>query len=241
MKVVTLEKLVVVIPTFNEEKTIRSVIRQIPRNLARNTELIVVDKSIDSTSMLAKEEGALVINQHKGGLGTAFRLGIREGLKLNADVLVHIDGDMQYDPKEMYLLVQPILQGEADMVLGQRILQYKMPLINRLGNRFFSWLVSMLSGIHVSDAQTGYRALNKKALKALLSLQGDHTYTQESIVIAARRGLKIHEVPILFKKRNHGRSFINLLRYPIGVLAILAKAYFREFKFNTKEYSSQNN
>jgi glycosyltransferase involved in cell wall biosynthesis len=178
--------------------------------------------------MIAKEEGALVLSQSTGGLGTAFRQGIEEGLKLDADALAHIDADMQYDPNQMRLLVQPIIEGKADMVLGKRIIQYRMPRIKRMGNQLFSLLVSTLSGAKISDAQTGYRVLSKRAMRTLLSIRGDHTYTQESILVASKRGLRIKEIPITFKKRDHGRSFINLVRYPIQVLVILITAYVRE-------------
>ena len=224
----TLKKLIVIIPTCNEEDTIESVIKQIPRNLAAYTKIVVIDKSGDATPIKARKAGALVLEQSYGGLGTAFRLGIEMGIKLDADVLVHIDGDLQYDPYEMPLLLEPILRGKADMVLGRRIIQYKMPPIKRAGNKFFSWFVSRLSGVTISDAQTGYRALNRKALEALLALNGDYTYTQESIIIAAKRSIRICEVPVTFNKRTHGRSFISLFKYPFNVLVTLTRAYIRE-------------
>lgn len=223
-----LKNLIVIIPTCNEEDTIESVIKQIPRNLAAHTKIVVIDKSRDTTTFKAKKTGALVIKQSSGGLGTAFRIGIKTGIKLDADTLVHIDGDLQYDPKEMPLLLKPILSGEADMVLGQRILHYKMPLIRRIGNKFFSWLVSKYMSVQISDAQTGYRAFNRNALKVLSSLKEDYTYTQESIFIAAKRGLRIREVSVAFRKRVHGHSFINIFSYPIKVLGILMRTYFRE-------------
>jgi len=224
----TLKKLTVIIPTCNEEDTIESVIKQIPRNLAAHTKIVVIDKSRDATLIKARKAGALVLEQSYGGLGTAFRLGIEAGIKLDADVLVHIDGDLQYDPYEMPLLLEPILRGKADMVLGRRIIQYKMPPIKRVGNKFFSWFVSRLSGVTISDAQTGYRALNRKALEALLALNGDYTYTQESIIIAAKRSIRICEVPVTFNKRTHGRSFISLFKYPFNVLVTVTRAYIRE-------------
>lgn len=223
-----LKNLIVIIPTCNEEDTIESVIEQIPRNLAADTKIVIIDKSKDTTAFKARKARALVIKQSSGGLGTAFRLGIKTGIKLDADTLVHIDGDLQYDPKEMPLLLKPILNGEADMVLGRRILHYKMPLIRRIGNKFFSWVVSKCTSVQISDAQTGYRALNRNALKALSSLEEDYTYTQESIVLAAKRGLRIREVSVAFRKRMHGDSFVNIFFYPINVLRILMRAYFRE-------------
>jgi len=224
----TLKKLIVIIPTCNEEDTVESVIKQIPRNLAAYTKIVVIDKSRDATPIKARKAGALVLGQSYGGLGTAFRLGIETGIRLGADVLVHIDGDLQYDPYEMPLLLEPILRGKADMVLGRRVFQYKMPPIKRVGNEFFSRFVSRLSGVTISDAQTGYRALNRKALEALLGLNGDYTYTQESIIIAAKRNIRICEVPVTFKKRTHGRSFISLFRYPFNVLVTVTRAYIRE-------------
>lgn len=225
-------RLIIVIPTCNEEKSIGSIIKQIPRNSGLETKIVVVDKSNDNTSIIAEKAGALVVKQRSGGLGTAFRMGVEIALRLEADVLMHIDGDNQYDPREMPLLLEPILSGKVDMVLGRRVLQYKMPFIKCVGNKFFSWLISKLTGLPINDAQTGYRALNRKALNALLTLKGDYTYTQESIFIAAKRGLRICEVPISFRKRVCGRSFISLFRYPIKVIAILLHAYIREVYCN---------
>ena len=123
------------------------------------------------------------------------------------DVIVNIDGDGQYEIAELPRLVEPILVGDADMVLGSRFAGSieEMPTSKRLGNRIGTWVTGKLSGIPITDAQTGYRALTRHAALTL-NVLSNYTYTQETIIQAGYKRLKVVEVPITFKRRIGGSS-----------------------------------
>lgn len=199
-------KLVVMIPAFNEESTLAKVIAEIPRKIEGITEtqiLVVDDGSTDNTAMVAKKNGASVLlHIHNQGLASAFRDGLTRALELGADIIVNTDADFQYNQKQIQLLVKPVLEKKADIVLGSRFkgqIEF-MPFQKRLGNRLATWAVSLVAGIPITDGQTGFRAFSREAALHLTVLS-TYTYTQETIVQAAHLHLSIVEVPVDFRKR----------------------------------------
>jgi glycosyltransferase involved in cell wall biosynthesis len=203
-------KLVVTIPAFNEEKTIAKVIKSVPKSELNDCKIIVIDDgSKDKTAKEAKLAGADLVYRFKEnrGLAHAFKKGIDLALISGADLIVNIDGDGQYDSEEIPLLIQPIVEGEADIVLGSRFEGWieQMPWRKRIGNIFATKVTSTLAGIKISDAQTGFRALSRDAASRL-NIMSDYTYTQEMIIQAANKGLRIVEVPCNFSKRKEGES-----------------------------------
>jgi len=204
-------KLVVMIPAYNEENSIGKVIREIPREIdgIKNIEIIVVnDGSTDNTEKIAIESGANHIITHRKNLGLAraFKTGLDYALKLGADIVVNIDADGQYNAKEIPKLVSPILEGKADIVIGDRQIDRldHMPRVKKVGNKIATWVTAKLAGVDVRDGQSGFRAFSRKAAMRM-NLLGDYTYVQETIIQAANKGLKIEWVPVEFRKRG-GRS-----------------------------------
>ena len=203
-------KLVVMIPAYNEEKTIAEVIKKVPKSELNNCIIIVIDDgSIDKTAREAKLAGADIVYRFKEnrGLAHAFKKGIDLALISGADIIVNIDGDGQYDSEEIPLLIQPIVDGEADIVLGSRFEGWieHMSWKKRIGNILATKVTSTLAGIKISDAQTGFRGLSREAASRL-NIMSDYTYTQEMIIQAANKGLKIDEGPCNFRKRKEGSS-----------------------------------
>lgn len=200
-------KLIVMIPAFNEEKTIGSVIKEIPREVEGFDEveiLVIDDGSTDRTVEVAREAGADYVVSHKKNLGlaNAFKTGLETALKLGADVIVNIDADGQYNAKEIPKLVKPILEGEADIVIGDRQIDRldHMPRAKKIGNKIATWVTRRLSGLPVKDAQSGFRAFSREAAMRM-NLLGDYTYVQETIIQAANKNLRIEWVPVEFRKR----------------------------------------
>lgn len=228
--------LVVMIPAYNEEKTIGRVIRQIPKKIkgvSKVKVLVVDDGSTDNTVKVAKKFGVNKVVSHKQnlGLGIAFRTGLDTALEMGADIIVNIDADNQYDAKEIPELIKPILNGNADIVLGSRFKGWieDMPFVKRIGNKTFSWLVRRLSSLPISDAQTGFRALTRSAVLAI-NLFSNYTYTQEMIIQAAYKNLKIVEVPCSFRKREGKSRLISTVgRYTKNCIAIVLRTY-RDYK-----------
>ncbi len=224
---------VVMIPCLNEERTVASVIRRIPRSLSgfgEVTVLVIDDGSSDGTSSVAAHAGAEVVIRHTVnlGLGRAFRDGLKAALLLGADVIVNVDADGQYDPAEISKLVEPIRRGRADIVLGNRQINglSHMDWPRKWGNRVASWITRQLCGLPIADCQTGFRALTRDAAMRL-SLNGGYTYTQEMLFQAAQLGLTVEEVPITFSRRSHGNSRLisSIWRYALNSGTIMIRSY----------------
>jgi len=201
-----------VIPAYNEELNIKEVIT---KSFKYSDQVIVLnDGSTDNTEKIAKEANAIVkshiINR---GLGLTIRDGIKEAMKLGADIIVTIDADGQYDPDQIPDLLQLILDGKADLVLGSRFMGtiVKMPRLKRLGNKIITLIIRNLMNLDISDSQTGFRAIKREILDHII-LTADYTYTQEMIIRAAAEGFFIEDVPVIFYERKDGKS--RLIRDP---------------------------
>lgn len=199
-------KTIAIIPAYNEESTIGDVINATSSFV--DEILVINDGSTDHTTDISKNAGAIVIdNIVNRGLGKTIKRGYNEAIKRGADIIVQIDADRQYDPKEIPKLIQPILDNKADLVLGSRLenLKYEMPWLKKQGNKAFTWLLRRLTGADIKDGQTGFRATRKEVFETL-EIEGDFTYTQEMIVKAAKEGWRIANVPINFYQRSSGES-----------------------------------
>ena len=224
-------KIVVTIPAFNEEKTIGILINKINEVMKRNRYnykiLVVDDGSRDRTVLVAKNAKAIVYSHPKNyGLADTFRTEVEKALDLGADTIVHIDADIQYKAEEIPKLLNEIKKG-YDLVLGSRFKGKieSMSPIKKLGNKAFSRVISNITGIRISDAQTGFRAFTKDVAKKI-NIASNHTYTQEQIIRAVRKKFKIKEVPIYFARRkDKSRLISNPFRYAIHAWINLIRTY----------------
>lgn len=232
-------KVVVMIPAYNEERTIGRVIKEIPRDISEHVEVLVInDGSRDRTWKVAKRAGADKVVSHKRnkGLGHAFRTGIDCALRMGADVIVNIDADGQFNPKDIPRLVKPIVNEEADMVTCTRFAKGapKMPAVKKFGNKRFTNLVNRLTGEKFTDTQCGFRAYSREAALRL-TLFGGHTYTQEVFLNMVSKGMKIKEVPCRVKGEREGKSRVvsSISGYGTLSLLLLIRAYrdFRPLRF----------
>jgi len=231
-------KLVVMIPAYNEEKTVGSVVREIPDQISgvESTEILVVnDGSTDETVRAAKRAVAHKILSHKTnlGLGVSFRDGINCALDMGADLIVNIDADGQFNPKDILPLVEPILKGEADFVTATRFLKkdihLRMAWIKKIGNSVFTRIVSRLTNQELTDTQCGFRAYSKEAALRL-NIFGDFTYTQEVFLDLINKGLRVKEIPVRVKERK-GQSKVvkHWYTYGLNALIIIIRT-FRDYK-----------
>jgi len=203
-------KVIVTIPAYNEEATIGTVIRDVRKVMdlqKLDYKIIVVDDgSTDNTKNIGQKAGALVFSHPANyGLAEAFRTEIQKCLELGADVIVHTDADGQYRAADIPKLLAKIKQG-YDLVLGSRFLGHieAMSFVKRLGNKAFSRVISNITRVKITDAQTGFRAFTRMVAEKVV-VTSYHTYTQEQVIRAVREKFTVAEVPVYFAKR-HGKS-----------------------------------
>jgi glycosyltransferase involved in cell wall biosynthesis len=195
-------KLIVQIPAYNEEVTIADVVRDIPRSILgvdRVEVLVINDGSIDRTVECARVAGAdhIVSLPYNRGLAFGFQAGLDACLWQGADIIVNTDGDHQYPGDQIPQLIAPLLQKQADIVIGDRqIDQVKhFSARKRLLERFGSWVVRMASNTAVPDAPSGFRAYSREAALRLF-VTSDFSYTLDNVIQAGKRGLKVAHIPI---------------------------------------------
>jgi len=225
-------KLVVLIPAFNEEENIEKAIQSIPKKVLGIDEikiLVVNDGSTDNTMDVAMNAGAYRVVSHKTnhGVGAAFMTGIRNAISMNADIVVAVDADSQFDSNQMPELILPILNNQADVVIGSRFQKGKpknIPKIKYFGNKIFTKIVSSLVQQKFSDTQTGFRAYSREALLNI-SVVSDFTYTQEVLIDLKFKGMQITEVPITVKYDDKRKSRVvkSIFKYSSKVLAIITR------------------
>ena len=194
-------KISVVIPAFNEEQAIGEVVRAVP--IDRIHEIVVVDNgSTDDTAAQASLAGARVVFESRPGYGSACLAGAKAAA--DADVLVFLDGDRSDDPRQLDTVAGPILENRADLVIGSRVQgileKGAMPLHGRLGNRFIVLLLRLLCGVDITDIGS-FRAIKSQTLFGLKMEQMTYGWPVEMVVKAARKGLRIHSVPINYRRR----------------------------------------
>ena len=195
-------KLIIQIPCFNEEEHLGTTLAALPRTLSgfSSVETLVIDDgSLDGTSGVARRAGATYLLRFPVNLGLAraFSAGLDAALKLGADVIVNTDADNQYRAADIALLVQPILAGQAEMVIGDRNPQrlVRFGPTKRFLQGVGSWAVRQLSGTTVPDAASGFRAFSRRAALRL-NVFTKFTYTLETIIQAGKKHIPIAHVPV---------------------------------------------
>jgi len=227
-------KLVVLIPAFNEEESIADVIKQIPKRIpgVESVKILVVnDGSTDSTAEVSRKAGAAVVSHRSNkGVGAAFTTGVDAALERGADIIVNVDADGQFNPRDIPALVKPILDNRADMVTCSRFLDKNlepdMPWVKKFGNGFFTRLVNFCTGQRFTDTQCGFRAYSREAALRL-TLFGQFTYTQESFLDLVNKGLRVVEVPLRVRgERAYGKSKVvsNVFSYGLRALTIIVRS-----------------
>ncbi len=226
---------IAIVPAFNEERNIGRVVDEL-REFDPGFDVVVVsDGSVDRTAANAEAAGARVLRlPFNLGIGGAVQTGFRYAYENDFDLAVRVDGDGQHDPAQLGKVVGPVLADEADIAVGSRFAGsggYRSSRSRRVGIRILAWAVSTIVGQRVTDTTSGFQAVNRRGI-ALFARDYPHDYPEvEATVMVFKHKLRLVEVPVTMREREHGRSSITALRsvyYMIKVLLALGVGVFRK-------------
>jgi glycosyltransferase involved in cell wall biosynthesis len=229
--------MVAVVPAFDEEGAIGAVIDGIHAFDPEIDVVVVDDGSTDRTAEAAAAAGAAVVRlPFNLGIGAAVQTGFRYALEREYEIALRLDGDGQHDPAELPKLLEPLDRDEADVVTGSRFRDldggYRPPLARRIGITWFARLVSVLSGQRVTDTTSGFQALNRSGI-ALFARDYPSDYPEvEATVLVLKHRLRLVEVPVRMREREHGSSsitFVRSLYYAVKVTLALLVAMGRRY------------
>jgi len=226
---------VAIVPAFQEEAVIASLVLEI-KSFDPSLDIVVVDDgSTDRTAASAAAAGAAVVRlPYNLGIGGAVQTGFKYALERGYDIAVRLDGDGQHDPAELPKLLEPLARDDADVVVGSRFAggdrEYRPAFARRAGIRWFAGLVSLLTRQQLTDTTSGFQAVNARGIR-LFAADYPHDYPEvEAAVMVVRHRLRILEVPVRMRERELGASSITTLRslyYAIKVTLALLVGIFR--------------
>lgn len=208
-------KILAIVPAYNEEQGIKHVV-ELFQNIDNVDVIVINDCSKDRTSEVCREYGLNVIDLPANlGIGGAVQTGYKYAQLKGYDIAIQVDGDGQHNPSYIHKLIQPIIKGNADLVIGSRYLNkegFQSSFIRRVGINYFTFLINLLQKKKITDPTSGFRAANKKVIE-LFSNRYPIDYPEpESIVFLLRNKYKIEEVPVVMNERMGGESSINAFK-----------------------------
>ena len=233
-------KLIIQIPCLNEEKTLSVTLNALPKKIEGIDEidiLIIDDGSTDKTVEIARNHGIknIISLNRNYGLAKAFSVGLQKSIELGADIIVNTDADNQYCADDIEKLIKPILENKADMVVGERPIsdiKHFSP-IKKILQKLGSKVLSLIAGVKINDAPSGFRAITKNAAMKI-NVFDNYTYTLETIIQANAKGLAIVNVPVrvnkeLRKSRLISNTFVYILRSVLTMIRMFI--VYRPFRF----------
>ena len=233
-------KLIIQIPCFNEEKTLPITLKALPKSIDGIDEIEVIiidDGSSDKTVKVAKEFGVKnIFSLNKNyGLARAFSYGLNKAIELGADIVVNTDADNQYCADDIEKIVIPILNNKADMVVGERPISdiKHFSLSKKMLQKLGSKVMSLISGIKINDAPSGFRAFSRRAAMSI-NVFDNYTYTLETIIQANAKGLVVENVPIRVNKEERpSRLISNIFVYILRSILTMTRMFivYRPFRF----------
>ena len=224
-------ELLAVIPAFNEQGNILRVIHEIQEELPLADILVINDCSEDRTGLVARTiPGVKVIDLPCNlGIGGAMQTGFKYAMRAGYLYVVQIDGDGQHLPQEVPKLLQAIQEKRCDMVIGSRFLEvesFRTTWCRRLGIRFFDLLFRALVNLRITDSTSGFRLYNRKSLEVLSRYYSSDYPEPDAIVLLKKNGLKVCEVGVAMREREHGCSSITPIKSPYYMAKVVLTILF---------------
>lgn len=205
-------KVLVIIPAYNECDNIENTVQQLVNSEIEVDYVVINDCSRDTTLDILKKIKAKYVDLPINlGIGGGMQTGYKYALRNNYDIAIQMDGDGQHLPEYIKTLVEPIVSGEADLVVGSRFLNkvgFQSSWMRRLGINFLSGMVKLCCGVKIKDVTSGFRAANRKVIELFAKDYAQDYPEPESLVTCALSGMKILEIPVIMKERSGGVSSI---------------------------------
>lgn len=206
----------VIIPAYNEEKNIINVVNNIKKDCPEVDYVVINDCSKDNTEKILEENKfnyiSLPVNM---GIGGGVQTGYKYAVANGYDIAIQIDGDGQHDPKYIKKLIQPIIDGKADMTIGSRFIEkegFQTSFMRRVGINFLNKLIKICCGQNITDVTSGFRATNQKLTKEFARNYAQDYPEPEAIIHSVLKGFKVQEVPVIMHERQEGESSINMTK-----------------------------
>ena len=213
----------VIVPAFNERQSVGRLVTRLHRAIPSFDVLVIDDGSTDDTLRQVPPQTAVVSLPFNLGIGGAMQTGYRYAALHGYDVAVQVDGDGQHRPGEVWRLVERLLEGDADMVVGSRFLgpaRYKQSLTRRVGIHILDGMIRLLSGFPITDCTSGFRVANRRVIRAFAHWYPDDYPEPEVILLLHRAGFRITELGVRMRQRRAGMTSIPLTRGLFYVLKV---------------------
>ncbi len=222
-------KILIIVPAYNEEKSLPEVIRDLRTSIPSADVLVVNDGSKDGTARIAQDLGVKILDlPYNLGIGGAVQSGYLYALRNNYDIAVQFDGDGQHLGKEIGKLIKPLEEGTVDFVIGSRFLVpgvYKATVFRTVGIWIFSFILSRITGTAVTDSTSGFRAANRIVIEFFARNYPDDFPEVESLVLLHKVRKRMMEVPVTMRERTGGKSSITPLRSVYYMIKVLIAVF----------------
>lgn len=219
-------KIAVIMPAYNEERTIANVIAGIKKTIPSADIIVIVDKVKDRTEQISSDLGATVIKLPlKMGMGCAIQTGFKFAYRNDYKFAIRMDSDGQHIPEEIPKLLAPVLNGEADLTIGSRYLKdskYRAPIIRRVVMAIMSYIVSFIYGKRFTDTTSGFKAMNRKVIK-FLSENYPTIGGTPTLILLKWAGFRVMEIPVQMKQREDGNSYFTSMRKIAYILRVFVE------------------
>jgi glycosyltransferase involved in cell wall biosynthesis len=222
-------KIIIIVPAYNEEKSLHGVVQDLRNHVPDADILVVNDGSRDRTEMVARDLGVKVLGlPFNLGIGGAMQTGYRYAERNGYDIAIQFDGDGQHVASEVKELCVGLQQGRADIIVGSRFLQpgdYRPSFFRKLGILIFSVVLSAILRMRVTDTTSGFRAANRRVIEFFARSYPEDYPEVESLVLLHRAGMTMGEVPVVMRDRMEGRSSITPIRSAYYMIKVLLAVF----------------